>query len=307
MDDPQEVKSVLEGASSLAPVLFGLAMVVGLAVWLLGRKLARPMCAVSGVVLGGLGGLMLGEMLQEQGAFVIPLVIGAGIGGGLLATLLFRVWMGLSGAVLLALVVPAAVLIWQGTPLDAAATQPAEDTEQTDDQAESQAEKQREQARQQREAADADAPSGEDADSEDTGPTAKDLIPAEARRQLSEKIGEAREVARTWYDQQKDRLGAWWDGLGGSGRMVLYVAAAVGAFVGLTLGLTVPYTAAAVQSALVGAILLLLPARELAHHYAGPVADWLPHTPRQTLVALGLITGLGVLVQWTLFHKQADK
>jgi len=42
-------------------------------------------------------------------------------------------------------------------------------------------------------------------------------------------------------------------------------------------------------------------------NYAGAVADWLPHTPRQTLVALGLITSLGVLIQWTLFHKQADK
>ncbi len=65
-------QATLEGVAGsvtglVVPVLLGVAMVVGLLMWLLGRRLARPAIAISGVVLGGLGGLARGRCCAIRG------------------------------------------------------------------------------------------------------------------------------------------------------------------------------------------------------------------------------------------------
>ncbi len=158
---------------------------------------------------------------------MIPLVIGAAVAGGLLAALLFRMWMALSGAVLLALAIPAAVLIWQGTPTPAtpatsasapAATQPASQPalpslNLSDDLP--------------HQLSDTTAQPG------DQGPTTREAVQEATRKKIDEALGKARDVAATWYAQIKERLVAWWDHLDPHARRLLYGIAAVGAIVGL--------------------------------------------------------------------------
>ncbi|MFW6059492.1 MAG: hypothetical protein ACODAQ_04890 [Phycisphaeraceae bacterium] len=328
--DPQNLQTLAESVLAVALlVVLALGVGLGLAVWLLGWKLARPACVVSGLVLGGLGGFTLGELLRSEGAFTIPLVIGAAIAGGLIAALLFRIWMALSGAALLALAIPAAVLIWQGTPSEVDELEPPAAEQSTDRSRTaprvtppresitaprdergrsmnwddiSEAMRKRLEAEAARRASGDGEQRAVDADaSEDVADE-----PAESA-QLNAALDEARQAARSWYSQTKAQLAAWWNDLDGAARRTLFTAAGVGALVGLVLGLIMPYTAAAVQSALVGGLLMLLAGRTLVERAAPDWTGYFPHTPRATLLCLGLITLLGVLLQWTFFHKRADK
>lgn len=290
---------IIETVMGVLPTIGLLAvLVVGVVIWLIGRRIARTACAVCGLVLGGLGGYVLGEMLSDQGAFVLPLVIGAGIAGALLAGLLFRVWIALSGAALLALAVPAAVLVWQGTP--------AEEPEAT---ASAEVE------------AEAEAETAADVPDEPAGPVGVaellrrslteegELAAGEEaeRAEVEEVIEAAADVARQWYDEQTQRVSEWWADLGPGTRGTIYLAGAIGAGLGLVLGLVAPFVAASFESALVGSILLLLAGRELTAMHASGAAAYFPQSPRMVLVWLGLITVLGFAIQWTLFYRRADR
>lgn len=325
-------------SSLVVSILLVVLALLGLGMWLLGRRLARPACTVSGLVLGGLGGLALGEMLAEQGAFTIPLVIGAAIAGALLAALLFRIWMAISGAALLALVVPAAMVIWQNTPLPAPeeteATEQAQETEHETtpglapggeplvidenlDSADSEAllhwlERltgiDLEGVASTDVDPDADPDATDHADAADPDAEDADSSPGTlAGEQIEAVIGEGSAAVRAWYAELRERLRAWWSELSPAARRGLFVGAGIGALLGLTLGLALPYTAAALQSALAGSILVFLPLRELLARHAPEWTGLLPQSPRATLLWLGLITVLGVLLQWTLFRRRADK
>lgn len=315
---------------AVVPVTLVIVLFLGLGLWVLGRRLARPACAVSGVVLGALGGLLVAELLQEHGAFAIPLVVGAGIAGGLIAALLFRVWMAMSGALVFALLVPAAMVVWHGAPPVPEQGQQPEPPQQPES-----------------------APPNADPDDEATAPPADEptaegmlgwledffgidleeveQVPGKVQRQLDEapdpdeaedaaplrdtagdRLGSAidhgRERARGWYERSRDRLAAWWGDLSPGAKRGLAIGAGIGALLGLTLGLALPYTAAAVQSALAGAILMFLPLRLLVERHAPDWTGLLPQSPRAVLIWLGLITLLGVILQWTLFRKRrADR
>lgn len=352
--DAQNLPPLGEAALAVVViVLLGVALLLGLAVWLLGWRLARPACVVSGLVLGGLGGFTLGEMLGSGSITTIPLVVGAGIAGGLLAAMLFRVWMALSAAILLALVAPAAVVIWQGTPSEAPGETTTAQTErehpgssfapsrspesgQTRDPdapgstrrsepigegpswqeiAEAVRERIEEEIVDQTEpTSNGQGGSDNEAQGADRGApgnsTANDTTVGTedaSQPQINAALGEARAAARSWYSRTRDQLAAWWGELDGAARRMVFTAAGVGALLGLVLGLVMPYTAAAVQSALVGSLLMLVGGRELVERLAPGWAEAFPYTPRAMLIWLGLITLLGVLLQWTFFHKRTDK
>ncbi|MEE9211309.1 MAG: DUF4203 domain-containing protein [Phycisphaeraceae bacterium] len=232
------------------------AVLLGVGLWLMGMRLARPACAVSGLVLGG---LVAAAVAQEAGnsQYVLFFLIAGAITCGLVAWLLFRVWMGLSGALLLALVFSIAALAAQGSGLppqantDALMIDPAE------------------------------------------------IVGGEAINQLWQNL-------KTVYEQQKTDMGVWWDGLGGSGRMSVIVVGIGGAVGGLLLGLILPYLAASFQSALVGAVLIVYGGLPLIAANAPQMYSSLPTTTRLRLLTVGLITILGVAIQWTLFKHKAD-
>jgi membrane associated rhomboid family serine protease len=266
--DPHQVQQALDAMPAPWLVLLILGVIVGLTLLLLGGKLARPACALSGLILGGLAGVIASRELIGD-SWLFPAVLIGAIGGCLLAWLLFRVWMAMVGAAILALAIPAAVLVWQGVP-------PQVSTD------------------------------GDEAHAKPPA-AAEARERAEAQEESGGALAVMQDRVREMYRRQIDGVRAWWDGLSLATRSTLLIAAAIGAAFGLMIGLLTPHAAAAVQSAIVGAVLILICATELARDYAPSQASWLPQGPQGTVMAVGLITLLGFAFQWTVFRRKTDK
>lgn len=314
----EQLQEMLENLGSVGVMMPVIALAVGLGLWLLGRRLARPVCAFSGLVLGGLGGLALGEAMLDQGGMLLPIVIGAAIAGALLAALLFRVWMALSGALIFGLAASCAVLLWQEPPApsdDAALANDAPSIESaaadTDSLGDDDiiltipnkviAEAIRDLASK---ATGADATDAGDGAGSTDGLSVNLGIDRETAQQVGSAIVEAMRSLAGYYREQ---LGAWWSSTGTGARGVVGGVGLIAAIAGLGLGLIGPYTAASVQSAVAGSVLMLFASFSLLAQLMPEHLGWLPATPRSLLVCLGLITALGLVIQWTLFARKADK
>ena len=294
-----DMESWREVAAALPPagvVLLAGLVCLGTVLWLLGRRLARPACVVSGLILSGAAGYLIARSLAEQGAYMLPLVVGAGIAGALLSGLLFRVWMAVGSAIILALCVPAATIVWQGTPAPEVATPPV-----TASSAEAGAPSETESASPRRAAA--ESPPASKMGDESAGSASK----AETGGETAGLIEGIRGTVEAAYGRQMETIRVWWEELEEESRWAIRLTALIGAAAGLLLGLIAPYTAAAVQTALAGSLLIYLPGRALLARYAPDTATWLPETARATLLMLGLITLIGVLLQWAMFRSRPRK
>ncbi len=311
-----DVQPFLENASLAWSVGLGAAALVGLLLWLAGGRLAKTGVVLAGFVLGGLVAVSVavawtapaaGEAVNETGEAVAatggevgaPWVIGLGLGGAiagaLLAVLLYRLWMGLATAVALAMVVPAATLIWTGTT-------PGVDEAQLDAAAE--------------ELQDAAVEAGgevltdPDVAASLTGDLQADLSSEAVRAAATQHAQRFLDLLGEAWANQRASLRVWWDGLTAAQRSAVTGGAAIGALVGLILGVALPKVAAAVQTALVGTLLMYFPGTWLLERYVltGEASSgWLPGTPRGVLLTLGLITLLGLLIQCTVLRKKTDK
>lgn len=308
------MQPVIEALPPLAVAVLAGLVVVGAVLWLLGRKIAPVATGICGLVLGGVAGFVVGERLSEQGAYTLPLVIGGGIAGGLLSAMLFRVWMGVSAAVLFALAAPAAAIVWQGTPppavdLEVVTEEVRAGIEEAEaEAAEAEKEAAEEAERERRRSAKPQAsPRGQRGQAEAPAAAEPAAAPSVVDTWLPRWVSALRNVASRVYETQSEAVRGWWDTLGPAGHWLVMIAALLGLVIGLAFGVAAPYWAAMVQTALVGAMLMLLPARELAMQVAPGLEGWLPSTPRPTLLLLGLITAVGVAVQWALFGRSADR
>jgi hypothetical protein len=201
--------------------------------------------------------------------------------------LLFRFWVAVSDAVLLALVVPAGLMVWHGTPPPpglSAATQPTE----------------------------ADSNSGDtpedDAGSEDTEdftPSADEVAAAATQPDGAMRL--AAGAMKDLYENQAGAVAEWWKELTPQTRRRLLYGSGGGALIGLLLGLLAPLTAAGIESAVAGAMLIFFPGRALLTHWMGEQAAWLPQSPRWTVLWLGLITLVGFWLQWIISRRSTDK
>jgi hypothetical protein len=312
---PENLGELLEAMPAVWTLLLAATAAVGLLLWTLGGRLAKTGVMLSGFVLGGLCAMVLaaalsrtdadGQSLETSRLWILAIGIGGAIAGVLLAALLFRVWMGISGALLLAAVVPAAAMIWAGNG------PPLTLVEQT-----------------QRATLDA-LGSGESlpaaeamrqrlagaAGGDGTPPTALNNSATEddADTDPSTDLAEALFDREAFTDglsgvwtQQVDEVRRWWEQMSAGQRRFLLAGAAVGGIVGLVLGLLLPTLAAALQSALVGSVLLFFAGRSLLLLYVPAAASAMPTSWRGVLLSLGLITLLGLLVQWTLRKRKAD-
>lgn len=275
MPDTGELTTILDAPPGWELyVLIGVG-VCALVMWMLGRKLARPACAVGGLVMGGLTGFTLSHSLGVSATWLFVLVVGAAIAGCLVAWFMFRLWMGMSAAVILGLAVPAAVLVVQGVP-----ELPAAEAEVH--------------------AEDAGAPMQFDAPDADAEQA---TIEEQARAIIAPMLTALGDEMQ----RQLEAVRAFWDGLGSKAQWTLLTAAFAGASFGLVAGLIAPYFAASVQTALVGGMLLLGVAIRLSHAHLPESARFLPAEVRGRLLLLGLITLAGVGIQWTLSAKRTDK
>lgn len=271
-----------------------LCMTVGVLVLLAGGRLLKPALVVGGLVLGLAIGGLLSPFIESTGFFIV-FVIGLGIVGALLAGLTFRLWMALSAAAVLATVVPAAMLIWQGTPTNQI-TGPAD-----------------------MEARTAEVRQRYDDAAERLTPETQQLVQqlidqqspaslASADAIIDEQTSQAIEAIKGVIFDNVNELRDWWEQNTTAVQRMAVWGMIGGALVGLLIGIIVPNHAAALQSAMVGAVLIFVPGRELVLGWApASYAGWMPVSPRGTLLALGLITAMGLCLQWTLYLKPDDK
>ena len=88
---------------------------------------------------------------------------------------------------------------------------------------------------------------------------------------------------------------------------LIAICALAGGVAGLIIGLLFPNLAASFQSALVGALLMVYSGLQLLTVHAPDMAAKVAMTTRLHLILLGLITIVGVAIQWTLFQRKADR
>ena len=285
------------------------ALVLGLLLLFLGNRLAKAGVMLGGLIIGGLGAVAAAAQVSgaaaggatPPGTWLLAFGIGGALAGVLIAWLLFRFWMAASAAVVLAAVVPLSAMIWEGNGPELSSLDPA------------------------RRAAEAALIAVEDHvtptpadDSDLVGPPAPGRVPSKTTAETAEQtesggvavplIDRARLIddVRGVYTQQAEEVRTWWTELPTASRRVLQLGAAIGACCGVVLGLAAPGVAAAIQSALLGAVLVFTSARGLIFSFAPGLAGVLPAEWRGVLLTVGLITLLGLLIQWAMRRRETD-
>ncbi|MGB1126066.1 MAG: hypothetical protein ACPG4Q_12740 [Phycisphaeraceae bacterium] len=268
-------------------VVFG----VGVALWLAGGKLLKAAVMLGGLMLGMIAG-GVSVAFVDSPTIAIGFMIGLGLLGVIGAWLMFRAWVAFSAAIMFAVAAPAAVIIWQGVPVQ----ELSEDTQQAAEQV------------QQR----YDALSSELNDQ--TKIKIEELIQqgdqealTQANQLITNRGQETLNAAKSAVFRNLEDVKAWWNDSATSVQKNIGLAMLIGAGVGLLFGFIAPNYAASIQSAMVGAVLIVIPGRELLASYLPAATELVPTTARGTLITLGLITVLGIMLQWTLYLRRDDK
>ena len=288
--DPSDLaKRLYEFTASMQPVLLWAGVVVGVLLLLVGSKLARPCCALSGLLIGGLCAAAAIDFIEAKRFMIFAVVATAAI-TCVVSWLAFRLWMGLTAALILALLAPLATMAWQGTtPQLQAESETQTETTLT---------------------ADTDPTDAEPLEAKSILPDLGLILPGTEPDQSGEEESQKyTDLLLKQFDQQvykptAELVEQIWQGLSPPTRMTAWVAAAAGAVIGLLLGLILPYGAAGLQSALVGTLLMVFCGLQLLPK---DMASRLTFSPRTTIVVLSLITVHGVGIQWTLFRRKVDK
>lgn len=295
MQTTQTFEQWFEQADNALPVLTETARIVvvvlGLLLLLLGSKLVKPACIAGGAMLGMiLGGLSMGFV--DATGLAVGLVIGLGMLGALGAWLIFRAWVAFAAALVFAIASPAGVMVWQGIT----AQELSDDTQVAAQQLE-----------QRYNAASSQL-------SEDTKLQIQSLIQQgdiqslnEADKLITEQGGKALDNARSVVFRNIEELSAWWQANSTQRQRTVGLAMLIGAGVGLLLGLVLPSVAVAIQSAIVGSVLIVIPGRELVMTHLPVASDFVPKSAHTTLVTLSLITLVGLVMQWRLHRRPDDK
>lgn len=264
---------------------------IGIALWLAGGKLIKAAVILGGLMLGMIVGAVSIAFVDSP-AIAIGFMIGLGLLGVLGAWLVFRAWVAFAAAVMFAIAAPAGVIVWQGVPAQ----------ELSDDTQEATAEVQK-----RYEALSSQLNDQTKLEVEQLLQQGDQDALAEADQLLAERGEQAWDTAKTAVFRNLEDIQTWWNDSATSIQRNVGMAMLIGAGVGLLFGLIAPSYAASVQSAVVGAVLIVIPGRELLVSYLPAAAEFVPTTARGTLITLGLITIAGVALQWTLYLRRDDK
>lgn len=285
-------------------------IVSGLMLWLAGGKLAKLGCIASGMIVGGLVGLVISEAVMQsgEGFYLAILTLGGAVAGAMVAGLLFRFWMAFSSAVVFGVVAPSVAMVVFAVPgpqvthdVNAVIDWKAKarhilGESSTDD------------------APASDAGSSLLPDKEGIMSDVKDAIKssgvkldvdgdgvhlthgedgagddANARDMIHERAGQLVDAVNArgqhmlgfigrWVRETVESQRAWWFELDASLRNRMILAALAGIIFGLVAGLLYPTFAAALQTVTVGSLLVLQPVFLLVAYYLPDQSTWLPHT-----------------------------
>lgn len=363
-------------ANLLVTGLGVLVIIIGITLWLMGQRLARPICAALWVVLGIMVAGGVCSLIGDGGLLPLWLVAG-GIAAGALGWVMYRLCLAVALAVVLAVVAPAALHLFHvgqnqpaaegslirqnesagslspvesgkavGKKIEEAAQDWSDDLKKSSQQA---SEKMKEAARQAvddakeavlgspKPATDSEDASDEDAVDEASGETKDagwkkqaDEAVAGVKKKIGDMLdGDGEKDAAAADDADSDlentldargfvdtlhtlargpweKLAAAWQEMPSGGRSLLLMASAIGGLAGFLIGLLIPKTAAWAGSSLLGTICMAAGAGLLLTQYNPSMLDSLGQRLSQCLLAMGLITLLGMLIQWILSRRQAD-
>ncbi len=280
-------------------VAAGLALVVGLVIWLAGGRLMRPAFIALGAIIGAsLAHLLPQGLAQWIGAWVLAGI--GGVVGALVGWLAFRVLVANTLAVVIAVVSALAVAAWvrgeapaddRAPAGDATGESPADESSPEDGSLEERI------ARQQIEGAKgalADAIEKarvgiEEAAAEDgeAGGSIADLTVERGKQTV--KVF----AARSWQS-----LVAFWNhDLTPRGRAYLLLALSLGYLGGLVLGFALPKRAAAVTTAMIGPAVWMPAAAYFVVALDLPVAQRIPSSPLLWLIAWAALAAMGLMAQ----------
>lgn len=293
MHATQALEQWFEQADQSLPALTMTArwvvVVVGCVLLIAGGRLVKTACIAGGAMLGMiLGGLTLGFLDDVAVAFGI--MIGLGLLGALGAWLVFRAWVAIAAAIVFAIAAPAGVIIWQGTPTKMLSEDNAAAIAQLETRYGNAASQLSEQSKRQVQSLvkQGDRESLQEADQ---------LLHEEGKRAINN--------ARSVVFRNIEDMGDWWQENSTEAQRTLGMAMLIGAGIGFLLGVVLPNHAVAIQSAIVGSVLIVIPGRELIMTYLPGTIDFLPRSARWTLFTMGLITLIGLALQWR-FHLRPD-
>ena len=261
-------------------VLIGLIGAYGILLWLFGRRLVRPTFTVTGM----LAGLVVVAVIFRQQLSqlnVIPWLVLAAVGGGLVAWVLYRLWMALLLAAALAIAAPWSIAVWQ-------ATQPPDVADQLAEQGQALVEQ--------------NVPNLGDLielpapDAGDEGKSSE----VSSSDTLADQIAEA-------IQQIIDQWRQWWADLGKGGQWTFASVGLGGVAVGLAVGLITPNFAAALLTSMLGAMLAIGAMLRLGGVYLPKVMESVPTEGRGLWVVAAAAVVVGVTVQWIFHLRSADK
>lgn len=280
-----------------------LALLAGLALWLFGAKVLKPMFAILGIALGSvLGAVALPVMgIMQVGSFP-SVYVGLGVGavaGLVVACLLFRFALIVSSGLVFAAVgilgvsiylnqkspglidPPARLLL--GTSTDRPESSPVEANSSHD---ESAAIDETEIAAPERTA---------------LGTAAADAIVDAALPKVQEQAAKA----RAFLDEMGDRGSAAWESVGTRERLALTGGGVVGAVLGVLFGVSMPKRSGAMVTALFGASVAFVSTVWLAGATDSALSGMLDQPPLTVTVALAIATVVGMAIQLTVTNKKS--
>lgn len=294
--------------SPSVPITLAVSAMIGLFLFVMGRKLVKTAIGLSGLCIGAFAAFVGANQLGVSSQLMLVWVIGGAVAGVLLASLLFRFWMSVSLAALVALAVPAFSVIMEGTTVPASAEISDEFTSSSLTEKEKSDDKSKSTDDTTEKKHPIDLPVNHFS-AEDVKKKADEIkesigIDEDDIEKAKQTVMQALQHA---YEFQSAHLSGWWESLKSEGQRNMTITTAIGGLVGALLGFMLPYFAASIQTSLTGGAILLSTVHGVLAAYAPAQLSWLPNEPRPLLITLSLITLVGIAIQWTLWRKTADK
>lgn len=288
------------------------ALATGIVLWLIGRRVLKPMVVVLCALLGGAIGFVALPMTPLAGSVsvYIGLLVGAAA-GALLGALLYKFSMAIGLGLVLGVAAPltvAAVMSFkadQHTPPPdaddtgaAIASEPDGDAESGQFPARITEEVIRRQIDNLRKQLNGDPPSELPAEESTEAAADATTEPPADTAALEDVMRSAAERVQAFAQAVGSDVATGWGQLSPRHRLILTGSAGVGLALGIILGVVLPTWSAGMVTALLGAGVWLAAGSWLALAVAAPGSEHLQRPAREWLVIWLAVAALGMVVQW---------
>ncbi|RMD59967.1 MAG: hypothetical protein D6824_10205 [Planctomycetota bacterium] len=268
------------GAEALAVA----GLLVGLALWIAGRRVLRPFFALAAAALLGAAGFFLPAGLGASFNPHLTLAVGAVVGAAV-GLLLYRFAMALTLAIAMGALSPTLFAVATGVHAPQPSAQRTLGPEEL--------------------ALPGVPMQGAQPPAAEASTAAEAEEPAAASLPPDQGSEAARRV-RAFLREASLELEARWVALPLNVRLLLLGVAATGALVGFLTGMAFPKPVALMATAIVGPLLWVPCGLSLASLHGLDVDAVTPHTAQSWLLVWLVLSAVGMATQWTAFSRKAD-